>query len=209
MSTFGVFLPCGAGVGRLEIDDVAQAVFVIVAPDRLERREFATGPRSSPRGPLRCAWRWRFRPSRESSSTAPFHAGTSAPEVVGLRGLRRAFRSQPRWNAAPRRVRPLSLLFLGRFRRVLLGLLGADDGAADADFVEHGIDVLDTVGTSSEGRIAFNSSWVTQLFGRCLSIRLTAPSVRSSETGRRRLLPRPLPPRPLSRCRFSAIRASP
>ena len=79
-------LGVGTGIGRFEIDDVAQEDFSFVefvAPDddRLEgKRALAQARRSSPRGRPRCAWRSRSRPRGRAARPSPSRADTSAPD---------------------------------------------------------------------------------------------------------------------------------
>ena len=143
-------LAVGAGIGRFEIDDVAQqdlAVAQFVAPDDdgLEgQRAFAQARRSSPRGRPRCAWRWRFRPRGTAARPSPSRADTSAPD-------RRCGRSAPLRLVSvgsvcarrPRRVAALGLVVVGRgllaagaLLACRFGLLVVDD--VDAHLAEHG-----------------------------------------------------------------------
>ena len=151
-------LAVGAGVGRFEIDDLAQQDLVVdqfVAPDDdgLEgQRAFAQAGDHRLAAGLDALGDGDFALARQQFDRTHFaqiHAHGIVGAVGGLGGARRdgawragaSTRSPPSGSSSSAR---------GGFFLGLVGFLGLDD--VDAHFVEHGVDVLDLVGGDFLGR---------------------------------------------------------
>ena len=182
-------LAVGAGVGRLEIDDVAQqdlGVVEFVAPDddRLEgERAFAQARDHRLAAGLDPLGDGDFALARQELDRAHL-AQIHAHRIVGALGRLGTAGGDRRRAGAPRRVRRLRPLPRRRPSALSLSASSASSLSTTLMPISLSIAFMSSIWSdeiSSDGRTAFSSSCVTQpRFLAILSIRLTAASLRSS-----------------------------